>query len=82
MSASDGSPQCASQIYFVGVDVGSGSARAALVTNNGHVIKTSVESIKTWNPKPDYYEQSSENIWNTCVKVIKVIRIETGIRKI
>ncbi|XP_023934603.2 FGGY carbohydrate kinase domain-containing protein [Bicyclus anynana] len=57
--------------YFIGVDVGSGSARAALVDCNGHVIKSSVKELQTWKPKIDYYEQSSDDVWNCCEYVIK-----------
>lgn len=59
-------------VYFIGVDVGTGSARAALVNENGKILKTSAENIQTWNPQKDFYEQSSENIWNACVTCIKV----------
>ncbi|XP_068142804.1 FGGY carbohydrate kinase domain-containing protein isoform X1 [Drosophila tropicalis] len=57
--------------YFVGVDVGTGSARAALVSADGCVIEQSVQEIKTWTPEPDYYEQSSENIWQAICQVVK-----------
>lgn len=63
-----------SGIYFVGVDVGTGSVRAALVDSKGDVHKIHVEEIKTWNPLPDHYEQSSDNIWKCiceCVRVSK-----------
>lgn len=59
-------------VYFIGVDVGTGSARAALITENGKIIKTFEQKIHTWNPQPDYYEQSSDGIWSACVKCIKV----------
>lgn len=59
-------------IYFVGVDVGSGSARAALVDEKGHIVKASVKELQTWKPKLDYYEQSSEDVWKCCEYVIKV----------
>lgn len=61
-----------SEIYFIGVDVGSGSVRAALVDDKGHVVSTSVQEIRTWTPKDNYYEQSSGDIWNSCIYVIKV----------
>ncbi|CAH0604890.1 unnamed protein product [Chrysodeixis includens] len=61
----------AEEVYFIGVDVGSGSARAALVDNKGHVLKASVKEIQTWKPQTDYYEQSSKDIWECCVTVIK-----------
>ncbi|PIK44640.1 hypothetical protein BSL78_18499 [Apostichopus japonicus] len=59
--------------YFVGVDCGTGSVRAALVSSNGIVVNTDVEPITVWNPKEDYYEQSSEEIWKACCKVIKAV---------
>lgn len=62
------------EVYFIGVDVGSGSVRAALVDNKGHVLKASVKEIQTWRPQTDYYEQSSKDIWECCVTVIKVSR--------
>ncbi|KAL4711961.1 hypothetical protein ACJJTC_011268 [Scirpophaga incertulas] len=58
-------------VFFIGVDVGSTSVRAALVDVNGHVLKTSVKELQTWKPKVDYYEQSSKNIWENCLIVIK-----------
>lgn len=61
-----------SKIYFIGVDVGSGSVRAALVDEIGHIIKTSVKNLQTWKPKPDFYEQSSNDVWDCCAHVIKV----------
>lgn len=59
--------------YVVGVDVGTGSVRAALFTINGEQVKMDTCSIQTWNPKAGYYHQSSENIWDCCCKVIKVV---------
>ncbi|XP_046965108.1 FGGY carbohydrate kinase domain-containing protein [Vanessa cardui] len=59
--------------YFIGVDVGSGSVRAALVDKSGHIIKTAVKNLQTWKPKADYYEQSSNNVWECCEYVIKAV---------
>ncbi|XP_013194694.2 FGGY carbohydrate kinase domain-containing protein [Amyelois transitella] len=59
------------EVYFVGVDVGSGSVRAALVDDRGHVLRTSVKELQTWKPKVNYYEQSSNDVWNCCIYVIK-----------
>lgn len=60
------------KIYFVGVDVGTSSARAALITSDGKVLKQAVRNIRIWNPEHEYFEQSSDDIWNAvryCVKV-------------
>ncbi|XP_017861802.1 PREDICTED: FGGY carbohydrate kinase domain-containing protein [Drosophila arizonae] len=57
--------------YFIGVDVGTGSARAALVNTKGQVEHQAVEKIKTWTPDPEFYEQSSDDIWRAVCKVVK-----------
>lgn len=62
----------ATEVYFVGVDVGTGSARAALVDSTGKVHKVHVKETKTWNPLPDHYEQSSDDIWNCICECVKV----------
>lgn len=59
-------------VYFIGVDVGSGSVRAALVDSSGHILKIAVKYIKVWKPQVGFYEQSSNDIWNCCLTVIKV----------
>lgn len=59
-------------IYFVGVDVGTGSARAALVNAHGRVLQVHVKKIDTWNPQPDHYEQSSDNIWQAVCECVHV----------
>lgn len=68
-------PEMANEVYFVGVDVGSGSVRAALVDRTGHVARTSVKELQTWKPRVDFYEQSSNDVWDCCVYVIKVIKM-------
>nr|CAD7426461.1 unnamed protein product [Timema monikensis] len=59
--------------YFVGVDVGSGSVRAALVDKCGKILRVSYKDTKTWSPKPDYFEQSSSEIWSSCCAVVRDI---------
>lgn len=59
-------------MYFVGVDVGTGSVRAALVDASGRIQKKSTHAIITWNPEADYYQQSSDDIWLSCCKVVRV----------
>ena len=61
------------EVYFIGVDVGTGSVRAALVSDKGEIKKMSTHDIKIWNPSPGFYEQSSEDIWKSCCYVVKVI---------
>ncbi|BFF99286.1 FGGY carbohydrate kinase domain-containing protein [Drosophila madeirensis] len=65
--------------YFVGVDVGTGSARAALVAADGRVVEQAVQEIKTWTPEPHYYEQSTEDIWSAICNVVK--HVIAGVNK-
>ncbi|GLH03762.1 uncharacterized protein GBIM_09616 [Gryllus bimaculatus] len=61
------------QSYFVGIDVGTGSVRAALVDKQGKILKTDTEPINTWTPKPNFFEQSSDDIWRACCKTVKAV---------
>lgn len=58
--------------YYVGVDVGSASVRAALVDEFGTVVTHAEQPIQIWEPQPDHYEQSSADIWAACCVVTKV----------
>lgn len=56
----------------IGLDVGTGSARAGVVnTANGELLATAKRDIKTWNPKAEYYEQSSDDVWESCVTCVR-----------
>ena len=58
--------------YTVGVDVGTASVRAALVQSDGRIVATETKSIKIWNPQPDFYEQSSDDIWEAVCFTVQV----------
>lgn len=47
----------------LGIDVGTGSARAGLFTLEGLKKASSVRPIQTWTPRPGYAQQSSQDIW-------------------
>ncbi|XP_021260963.1 FGGY carbohydrate kinase domain-containing protein isoform X7 [Numida meleagris] len=59
--------------YYVGIDVGSASVRAALVDEFGTVAKHAEQPIQIWEPQPDHYEQSSADIWAACCAVTKKV---------
>ena len=48
---------------FLGIDVGTGSARAGVFDETGHLLGRASEPIQTFRPAEDFVEQSSENIW-------------------
>ena len=49
--------------------------RAGIFDQTGRLIKSSAQELKIWNPRGTrwhFYEQSSDNIWESCCKVVKV----------
>lgn len=65
--------------YFIGIDVGTGSARAGLFDRKGTLITTAAHDIKTWHPKPHHAEQSSDDIWKAICHCTKAILQESRI---
>ena len=59
--------------YYVGVDVGTASVRAALVSRNGKIVSSAIRPLKIWKSQPNYFEQSSEDIWRNVCTVVKVV---------
>ncbi len=55
----------------LGVDVGTGSARAALFDLKGHRQGMGVSPIKMWKPRPRFAEQSSTNIWKAVCRAVQ-----------
>lgn len=57
-------------VYFLGVDVGTASVRVGLFAEDGNPIGVRTKEISISNPKKDFYEQSSDEIWAaicTCI---------------
>ncbi|XP_078188136.1 FGGY carbohydrate kinase domain-containing protein isoform X13 [Callithrix jacchus] len=59
--------------YYVGVDVGTGSVRAALVDQSGVLLAFADHPIEKWEPQFNHHEQSSEDIWAACCVVTKKV---------
>ena len=51
---------------YIGIDVGTGSARAGVFDGNGTMLGQSSHTIKMWKPQTDFVEQSSDDIWKAC----------------
>lgn len=59
--------------HVIGVDCGSGSVRAGLFeVDTGKLLKSAVKDITINNPEKDYYEQSTDEIWDSVVVTVKV----------
>jgi ribulose kinase len=54
-----------------GVDVGTGSARAALFDAQGHGLARAIHPIRLERPAPDHAEHSSEDIWRAVCTAVR-----------
>jgi ribulose kinase len=43
------------QDHYIGIDVGTGSARACLIDSSGDIKALASEAIKLWQPQTGYY---------------------------
>ncbi|MBG5938095.1 FGGY-family carbohydrate kinase [Proteus mirabilis] len=59
------------QQYFIGVDVGPASVRAAVFDSFGKRLGFSVRPIAQFRPKTDFVEQSSADIWQQVCTTVK-----------
>jgi len=61
--------------YYIGVDVGTGSARAALVQRDGTLVSSSTSDTPTWRDDGDYriFEQSTTATWAAICSAVKEV---------
>jgi D-ribulokinase len=59
------------QQAFIGVDVGTASARAGIFDAQGKLLATARHPIAIWHEAGDVVEQSSSDIWNACAQAIR-----------
>ncbi len=45
--------------HYIGIDVGTGSARACVMTENGDIVGLASKDIGLWQPQTGYYVSSS-----------------------
>jgi FGGY-family pentulose kinase len=69
----------AKQPHFIGIDVGTGSARAGIFSAGGRMLGQASQPIQTWKPKPDFVEQSSEDIWRACCASVRAALKKAGV---
>jgi len=66
--------------YFLGIDVGTGSARAGIFDLRGRMAAMATQSIQMWKPAPDHVEQSSEDIWRACCRATRMALRQAGLK--
>ena len=65
--------------YFVGIDVGTGSARAGIFDEAGRLLASVAHDIDQFRYPGDIAEQSSENIWDCVCKSVTAALKTSGI---
>src|SRR3984893_16233810 len=64
---------------FIGVDVGTSSARAGVFDENGTLLATARHPITVWHEAGGVVEQSSSEIWAACVAAVRTAIVEAAI---
>ena len=67
--------------YYLGIDVGTGSARAGIFDLTGRMVASSAQPIKMWKPQPDHVEQSSDDIWRACCRATRAALKKSGLNR-
>jgi len=66
--------------FFLGIDVGTGSARAGIFDAAGAMHGLGGEPITLWRPAEDHVEQSSDDIWRACGVAVRAALEAAGLQ--
>ncbi|WP_234567105.1 FGGY-family carbohydrate kinase [Rhodohalobacter sp. 614A] len=66
--------------FFIGIDVGTGSARAGIFNQSGMMLAQASKKIQMWRPEADFVQQSSEDIWQAICYSVKTAINEANIK--
>ena len=64
---------------FIGVDVGTGSARAGVFNGTGDLLASNKQDIKIWRAAGDIAEQSSDDIWKAVCNAVRAAVTQAGV---
>jgi D-ribulokinase len=64
---------------FIGVDVGTSSARAGVFDENGTLLATARHPITVWHEAGSVVEQSSAEIWAACAAAVRAAMAEVAL---
>lgn len=65
---------------YLGIDVGTASARAGLFDATGKMHGAATRQIDIHRPQADFAEQSSDNIWEACGEAVRAALQQAGAR--
>lgn len=66
--------------HFLGIDVGTGGARAGIFDSRGRLRGSAAEPIRMWKPAPEHAEQSSDDIWRACGRATRTVLRQAGLK--
>jgi D-ribulokinase len=64
---------------FIGIDVGTSSARAGVFDENGTLLAAARHPITVWHETGSVVEQSSSEIWGACVASVRAAMAEAAL---
>ncbi|MER8576613.1 FGGY-family carbohydrate kinase [Mesorhizobium sp. M1338] len=65
--------------HYLGIDVGTGSARAGVFDHTGNLLASAKRDIEVWREPSDIVEQSSNDIWRAVCTATRTAVAEAGI---
>ena len=66
-------------LYYIGVDVGTGSARACIIDSMGNILSLAERPIQREQLKPNFITQSSQEIWQAVCHCVKSVVRDSGV---
>ncbi len=73
-------PRAPKPQYFIGVDVGTGSARAGVFASDGRLIGSDKQAVTVFRDGGSIVEQSSDEIWRAVAKSVRGAVAAAGIK--
>jgi D-ribulokinase len=64
---------------FIGIDVGTSSARAGVFDEKGALLATARHPIRVWHEAGSIVEQSSSDIWTACVASVRTAMAQAAL---
>ncbi|TPK90082.1 FGGY-family carbohydrate kinase [Mesorhizobium sp. B2-4-12] len=64
--------------HYIGIDVGTGSARAGVFDLSGTLLASAKRDIKVWREPGDIVEQSSRDIWRAVCAAVREAVAQSG----
>lgn len=64
---------------YLGIDVGTGSARAGLFDSSGTLLAAASRATLAFKPKPDFIQQSSADIWQAICSSVREATETAGV---